>query len=164
MYALVLLLISGDISRLGNEDWETRDGAQRRLCTVGILAVPHLIDAAACDDPEVRRRVDELLRPWRRFARDYLAARLLLDPAAEIDAESLWRDADLRHRLHRVAARLRVPPWESDPLRDEHYVGGWGGWGGWFETTLASHRCLNALEMCRARLGTTTKEPPCPQP
>jgi hypothetical protein len=62
------------IERLGSSDFAEREAATRALDEIGPAVLPALREAAASDDPEVRRRAGELVRLLGRRAE---AARLL---------------------------------------------------------------------------------------
>lgn len=147
MYSILLLLTS--TTGLGDPEWAVRERAEYRLRALGVLAVPQLLDAAASDCPETRVRVGAILTPWRRFCADYRAARLLLDPWADIDAETWWRSPDLRRRAHRIALRHGLHSCAPRLLDSWYFT----DCGGWFPTTLASLECYRALQDCRTHLG-----------
>ena len=49
---------------LGDDSFEVRQGAQRRLEGMGAWALPAVAAASQCRVPERRRRAEKLLRPW----------------------------------------------------------------------------------------------------
>jgi hypothetical protein len=57
--------INAAISRLGKDDFEVRKTASEELSRFGVRAYTALLDAAQNDDPEVRKRVEELLEKIR---------------------------------------------------------------------------------------------------
>ena len=54
------------IAQLADRDFRVRDFAQKSLAGVGVEALPELQKARAHSDPEVRRRLDELIPPLAR--------------------------------------------------------------------------------------------------
>jgi hypothetical protein len=54
------------IEQLADRDFHIRDVAQKSLANVGVEALPELKKARAHSDPEVRRRLDEVIPPLAR--------------------------------------------------------------------------------------------------
>ncbi len=54
------------IRQLGSRDFKVRDAATRALAALGADALPALQKGRATDDPEVRRRLDEIIPPLER--------------------------------------------------------------------------------------------------
>src|SRR5438132_13834523 len=54
------------IEQLGSRDYHIRDSASKRLQLCGIEVLPALQKARGNPDPEVRRRLEELIAPLER--------------------------------------------------------------------------------------------------
>ncbi len=57
--------ITAAVSRLGKDDFEMRKTAIEELSRFGVRAYPALVTAAQSDDPEVRKRAEELMEKIR---------------------------------------------------------------------------------------------------
>src|SRR5690242_1034905 len=54
------------IEQLGDKDFQRREAASKALATLGVEALPALQRGRSHPDPEVRRRLDELIPPLER--------------------------------------------------------------------------------------------------
>src|SRR5438552_2558094 len=63
------VLVPRLIGQLGDDDYEAREAAGRRLLELGAAALPALDEAGQSPDAEVRRRARELARGIRAAAR-----------------------------------------------------------------------------------------------
>jgi hypothetical protein len=60
------LQISSIIEQLADKDFHRREEASKALAALGTKALPALLEARSHPDPEVRRRLDELIPPLER--------------------------------------------------------------------------------------------------
>jgi len=54
------------IEQMGNKDFQVRDKASKALAALGKEALPELLKGRGNPDPEIRRRLDELIPPLER--------------------------------------------------------------------------------------------------
>jgi hypothetical protein len=116
------------IDQLGSRDFRTREAASRALGALGIEALPALRKGRSHSDPEVRRRLDELIPPLER-AVTLMPRRVSLHvtnkPIREVIAEigrqtgyklATWPDGaanDERGKLLYTFHFDRLPFWEA---------------------------------------------------
>lgn len=124
MFPLLLLLVGGDVDRLGSHDWNEREWAEIRLRLRGQSAWSELLKGLESEDAEVRARLDRLLRSYRDMKAEERVTAVLMD----YEPPSPWAfyaDSQLRLRLHRRLEILGRPQYQTDAIHPE--------WNPWFQ-------------------------------
>ena len=130
---LVLLvgsMIGGDVERLGNDDFATREAATERLAWWGLVSYPALVETLGkTEDAEVRYRINRLLGRKLRTVHALKAAAVIANGYRPTDPESYW-DYETRKAAWRIVVKLNVrthfaygspkeydadAPWRIDP-------------------------------------------------
>jgi hypothetical protein len=115
----LFLALNADASKLGSEDFRTREVATHRLKAAGPLAVPFLAAACRSESPETRARAARLLAPARAGALELRARDALFGPFPP-DTRATYADVEMRARMLREAARHGYDG--ESPVYD-HYSG-----------------------------------------
>ena len=115
------------IAQLADRDFHIRDSAQKSLANVGVEALPELQKARSHSDPEVRRRLDELIPPLahkRALSPKLITLHMIDRPIQEVLAEvtrqtgykiGAWPDGQPNNRNSNVYSFHldNVPFWQA---------------------------------------------------
>ncbi len=115
------------IEQLTNRDFRVRDAAHKALAALGTEALPALIKGRAHSDPEVRRRLDELIPPLERAVTLmpqrvtlHMTNKSLKDVLAELSNQTKYKIAPVDNLGNGEADKVvhtfhfdKVPFWEA---------------------------------------------------
>jgi len=113
------------IARLGADDFRDRDAAQKQLAQLGEAALPALLDHLNDPDPEVARRISEILPVPADLARRADVAVRLIETGRRDHLRQailiLFADPDDMHPLfaRAVAGRTGLVPAVAAPILEE---------------------------------------------